>query len=221
MHVDNADALRAGCCSLAFLGIFFSWIAHGTEPQELVARPEIKIGDSWTYQTKDLWTNTVTSSFEVRVTFSNPTVIHVINTTKQSERDATYTAEWNAVVQAGGTVCVPHRSLLKFPVRTGSSHRAKYRLQNSKTNLGSNYDMTVKVLGWEDVEVPAGKFRALKIEANGNYQRYDIARGGGARYVIWYAPQVKRWIKWRSEETDWARQPYIRREEELVKFKLL
>ncbi|HVJ13211.1 MAG TPA: hypothetical protein VNC62_16680, partial [Burkholderiales bacterium] len=51
------------------------------------------------------------------------------------------------------------------------------------------------VVGWEEIEVPAGKFRALKVHAEGTYQRLDRPNAGWARNTFWYVPTVKRWVK--------------------------
>lgn len=51
-----------------------------------------------------------------------------------------------------------------------------------------------KVLGWEDVKVPAGTFHALKVEVNSRY----YGKGGMAddgTLVFWYSPQVNRFVK--------------------------
>jgi hypothetical protein len=55
------------------------------------------------------------------------------------------------------------------------------------------YDVTV--VGWEDIEVPAGRFRALKLEAQGHYRRLDRPATDEARNTYWYVPRVKRWVK--------------------------
>jgi hypothetical protein len=51
-----------------------------------------------------------------------------------------------------------------------------------------------KVLGWEDVQVPAGTFHALKVEVNSRF----YGKGGmadDATLFYWYAPQVNRFVK--------------------------
>jgi hypothetical protein len=53
----------------------------------------------------------------------------------------------------------------------------------------------VDVIGWEDVTVPAGKFRALKIVSDGRFERTSDAMRGTSRNVIWYVPEVRRWVK--------------------------
>jgi hypothetical protein len=79
----------------------------------------------------------------------------------------------------------------------------------------------VRVLGWEEVSVPAGKLRALKVEAKGSFQRLDTSFRGWQRTVIWYSPEVKRWAKFTFESG--GRSPNqldLIRSVELVEFKV-
>ena len=72
----------------------------------------------------------------------------------------------------------------------------------------------IEVIGWEDVTVPAGTFRALRLEARGTTRRYDLNVTGPLRNTYWYAPKAQRWVK--QDFASKARQ-YTR---ELIKYKL-
>jgi hypothetical protein len=67
------------------------------------------------------------------------------------------------------------------------------------------WNVGVRIHGWETVAVPAGKFRALRVEANGNRA---VAIGGQVdfsgrfRLDAWYAPDVNRIV--RSEHRVWS-----------------
>lgn len=58
--------------------------------------------------------------------------------------------------------------------------------------------LKASVEGEEDVEVAAGRFRATKIVLRGQAQSRSAQRAGpvSAEYVIWYAPAVKRFVKY-------------------------
>jgi hypothetical protein len=55
---------------------------------------------------------------------------------------------------------------------------------------------TAKVRGWEDITVPAGTFRALRIELE-NSCYYNSVDAGMCRQtdVVWYSPLVKRHVR--------------------------
>jgi hypothetical protein len=58
---------------------------------------------------------------------------------------------------------------------------------------------TYQVLGWEDVEVPAGKFRAMKIK----YFQRIIAGTSAGNAFFWYAPEVKYFVKYQNDKDCW------------------
>src|SRR6185295_7507203 len=121
---------------------------------------------------------------------------------------------WNATVSAWDqAVIAPDTGLLRFPLRVGDSYTASFRMESTRkggeTNAraiqgvsSTDFDYKVKVVRWEEISVPAGRFRALRIEAEGNLRRAQATGPGGngfARTVIWYAPEVKRWVKYLYE----------------------
>ncbi len=118
-----------------------------------------------------------------------------------------------------------------FPLELGRKWITEYTELNptpQKTRETDNY--RYRVVGWEEVAVPAGRFRALKVEAEGSWtadvapklvNNAVIARQGGVsaqameRHVVqagkasgryykcfWYVPAVKRWVK--SVEENYA-----------------
>jgi hypothetical protein len=58
---------------------------------------------------------------------------------------------------------------------------------------------TAKVIGWEDVQVPAGKFRALKVEHDSTLRGSRGPFTANRKILLWYVPETKRWV--RSEFT--------------------
>jgi len=163
-----------------------------------VARPEVKAGDRWVYRRTDHEHNRVGRA-QYTVVFANDKVIQMVvdRPRKGNDVDETYTAEWNAIATVDGSNMSPHMGGLKFPLVVGASWPVAY--ENTVPRKGGfrvKHERKAKVIGWEEVRVPAGRFRALKIEIDGSFQRLDRAMAGSAHTVIWYAPRVKRWVKW-------------------------
>ncbi len=137
---------------------------------------------------------------------------------------------------------------LSFPLKVGDSWSADWtdpRQQGAQTS--AHFHTTYKVVGWEDVTVPAGAFHALKIEAKGvaDSQVFLPASAGSAAVAapgsattvahtqaarkevqhvitfgtIYYAPEVKYYVKTIEEQYD-ASDVLVRSDtEELVSFK--
>jgi hypothetical protein len=167
-----------------------------------VPRPAIKPGDSWTYRRVDYDSNRRRGPFTETVTFANERVIEMLSDRRRDakEVDTTYTAEWNLVSSRNTGIFNPDQGLFKFPLRPGDTHEARYEV---RFPLQGAYEVRhqrrVKVVGWEELSVPAGKFHALRIESEGPFQRVDTQVSGTAKEVMWYVPEVKRYVKWTYE----------------------
>ena len=169
---------------------------------DVVQRPQVKPGDSWTYRRMDYWTNKQTGRLHETVTFANDKVIVAVGQRgdKEKEVDATYTAEWNFVSSPTGRVFDPDQGLFRFPMHPGDTHEAKYDMKDpTEGSFEVRFERHVKVVRWEEVTVPAGKFRALRVESEGPFQRIDAPVTGTAKETAWYAPEAKRFVKWTFE----------------------
>jgi uncharacterized caspase-like protein len=60
----------------------------------------------------------------------------------------------------------------------------------------SKVPLKVSVVGEEEVAVAAGRFRATKVVLRGQTQTRGTRRGVSAEHVVWYAPDVKRVVKY-------------------------
>ncbi len=162
-----------------------------------VVKPEIRVGDSWTYRS----TNFVapgTHEHESRVSFVNDKLILMVstNTKDGTEVDSSWTPEWNAVTSHSGFMFRPHSGAFRFPLRIGDQHEVKYDLLRPRESAAmSSTTGTATVVGWETVEVPAGKFRAVRVKLESVVQPSDRSRAYQRNGSFWYVPEVRRWVK--------------------------
>jgi hypothetical protein len=199
-------------------------LACAAQREAPVPAPEVKVGDTWTYQRMDYDANQRRNRYEMRVVFAERGVIQVVSTqrNKEGEVDTTYTSEWNAVT-IPGRVFNPHTGWFKFPLQVGATYNAAFDVTLLKKNIAeSRNERQVKVVGWEDVVVPAGRFRALKVVSEGHFQRLDNTfMKGTSRNVIWYVPEIRRWAKITLENRPTGTQGHGEHTgEELVGYKL-
>jgi len=198
--------------------LFLASYAFGAnDSNSPVAKPLVKFGDRWTYRSVDYWTNISVFTIESRVVFVGTDEISMTDTVtlKGSKRttDSFYKSDWATMTSSDGTVYDPPFRLLKFPLQVGATYEATWQaIATKKATLPipqhhlyqpgpSRSEATVKVVGWEDVLVPAGKFRALKLEARGTYSRLESGCSGPILWDMWYVPEVKRWVKLASESS--------------------
>ena len=96
------------------------------------------------------------------------------------------------------------RRLLNFPLfegkRWGEDTCSGLPTYNPRApQIEYDYAETFQVLGWEDVEVPAGTFRALKIK----YIQRVIAGVSAGNGYFWYVPEVKYFVKYQNDKDCW------------------
>jgi hypothetical protein len=166
-----------------------------------VALPKVTAGDRWVYRLAD-WYGQEGKAYEVKVTFASSRAIQAVSTLQatHAEIDTAWTPEWNAVTDLRGGSFYPDSGLLHFPLHPGLRYTSEFKVKRPRDGFFGTLKLNVEVVGWEQVSVPAGTFRALKIEAPGVADAPDNFGGSSTvRYVIWYVPEVRRWVRWQFD----------------------
>jgi hypothetical protein len=190
--------------------------------------PAVKTGDTWIYRSTTErgasgWNQT---EEEIKVTRVTPTTIFIATKpagSTQPPKEMLVGPDWSRVRDVNGTQTVVNRPLA-FPLSDGKSWDVVYTEQNpNKNHKSEKFDNHFRVVGYETVQVPAGSFRALKIESEGHWEAVvapgqSVVQGGqtgqsgttmvtqvqntaerqtsGRLYkAFWYAPEVKRWVR--------------------------
>lgn len=102
----------------------------------------------------------------------------------------------------------PHRGSLSFPLWVGKKWSYQYsttkREAKSMPGQLANFEGDVKVVGYEQVKVPAGTFWTFKIEEV--RRKVGIKMGVGKSRTVWYSPDVKRGVKTEEEDPAFNRE---------------
>ena len=195
---------------------------------QAVDRPAVQVGDTWIYRETIEKGSTGWNQIRDELAVTRVTASTIFFTVKpsgstQAPKEIFFGADWSRARDVNGKETVVNRPLL-FPLSIGKSWDLEYTEQNpNSAHKWEKFDSKYTVVGWEQIEVPAGKFRALKIEAEGHWQA-EIAPGqtvtqsgqsgdnattlvtqvqkstekvtSGRTYrAFWYVPEVKRWVK--------------------------
>ena len=190
--------------------------------------PTLRSGDSWTYRNvterpPNGFTQTVDEISIERVT---PTAIYVNakpSGSSQTPRQVLSGLDWSRIRDVNGKETVVNRPL-SFPLTSGKTWDVQFTELNPNRNNKSE-QLTVKysVIGLETVQVAAGTFKAMKVEAegrwlaekqpgttvvqgaqtnpNGTTMSTDVQRAselpvsGRIYKAFWYVPEVRRWVK--------------------------
>ncbi len=171
--------------------------------QDKVEAPLWNVGDRWSFTA---YPTTVVikadeSTYTVKWIKSTHEEVYIYD---KSSFNILYSMEKDRRVPYKGA----DKKMLNFPL-TGSWRNtyssAVYRAGRFEQEY--SYIQTYTVLGWEDVEVRAGKLKALKIEVK--YDRMQEMPGSPkeGKLWLWYSPEVKYLIKGDRTTAYWPGYP--------------
>ncbi len=195
---------------LSVLVLLFPVIVYS---QDKVDAPAWKVGDKWIFTgyPTAVVIKADESTYTVKSITTTGESIYIYD---KSSLNILYSMEGDRRIPFKGT----NKRILNFPL-TGS-WRDTYSTSVYRANLRFpqeySYIQTNAVLGWEDVEVRAGKFRALKIEVKHERMQEMPNTPKEGKLWVWYSPDVKYLIKCTHDIGYWAGYP----DWELTSFKL-
>lgn len=226
-------------------------VALAAEAQS-VAAPDIKPGDTWVF---DRSVERGTSGFSTqRLDFKvehvgTDTMVVGIKTdgSPVDFEDHVMGADWSQRRLIDGQQTTTGRPMA-FPLTVGKTWGSDY-VDPTKHGLqtSAEHHETYKVVGWEDVTIPAGTFHALKIESDDKVKAQFIgassansgavATADGASVVVnsnktgphtvyaeffatfYYVPEMKYWVKTVEDDFNSENVRTMRRTDTLVSFK--
>jgi hypothetical protein len=197
-----------------------------------VNAPTFKAGDTWTYKiTTEKGNAGWTQNHEVS-TVSRATPSSIYFQTKQEgstqpPRELVSGIDWSRMRDVNGKETVVNRPL-SFPLTVGKTWELDYTEQQpNKAHKAETFHNKYTVIGYESIQVPAGTFNALKIEAEGRWdaeiapsqsavattqatQNGTVAvaqvsktlatTATGRTYkAFWYVPEIKRFVRTEEE----------------------
>lgn len=165
----------------------------------------IPVGSKWTYSYREQLYG-LEQVFTVRVTGVNGSTID------ESITDERGTTDLKSFVDTRNRDFaqrkIPGRSILELsPYQSSAEPAAEFAIPGSYPGLGAGdpFRVRVETMEREDVQVPAGSFKALRVDVSGDRH---VSRGRRAivrfRYTAWYAPGIRRYVKARHQQWDRA-----------------
>jgi hypothetical protein len=201
--------------------------AAGAQPVEA---PRFAAGDKWTmrYKEEQLGKPTMLERVDVSVVRADSRNLVISQQpldSGQGKREQFLNPDWSRPISIAGTQVVI-RKPFDFPLQADKTWQLKWEDATlpPPVKLERN-EVNYRVVGWEDVTVPAGTFHAMKIEADGSWYREYRQQGpavsgnasqndavsvaqavvrkpftpppaSGRRYQAWwFVPEVKRDVK--------------------------
>jgi len=178
------------------------------KPITTVDKPDLQVGDKWTYRSVDLWKDEETTQFEYIVTQAKGDSLKLERTIIAPATavdigiPSSRTADRSTWTFANRNTIEGKYVTFAFPLELGKTWEFEYSTKSANGDVVV-HKRTARAETWENVEVPAGKFHALKVIHSGTYTRITRTGSfsGNVSEVFWYAPEVKRFIKREFRDT--------------------
>ncbi|MGQ0511199.1 MAG: hypothetical protein ACT4P9_11365 [Betaproteobacteria bacterium] len=201
--------------AILFASFALAGAAFAADPA-VVDKPRIVVGDTWTYRTEvrggavGAGSRTFEEALEVTAVAANRVNAVMMRKSgtaagvEPEEADMIFDTDWNVLVTGNrgarpSALIRPGTELLKFPMKPGDSYRTDYDMETLPDSYILRHRRVTKVIGWEDITVPAGRFRALRVESEGTVQVAKKPKPGRSVVTAWYAPEVRRWVRLEQE----------------------
>ena len=114
-------------------------------------------------------------------------------------RTLEFTTEWNFISsmdpKGGGSTFQPPLKYFEFPLYPGKTWKQTSIETNRKSGVITESVISATVGDWEDITVPAGTFRTIKITAETTELNRETGLKSTGVDVSWYAPKVGRSVK--------------------------
>jgi hypothetical protein len=178
-------------------------------------KPTLAVGDTWQYRAFDLLTKNelFKTAFVVKEITDKEFWVYGDITQPANPRvwwqgdsnsnhwAARYEFDASAPRQIGKKLNEGFVPVLRWPLTVGESWKAVQPALFQDGSKGRN-EVTVTVEAEEEITVPAGTFKTIKVSSKGFW--YNESRGWSGRreLIFWFAPSVKREIK--SESRVWT-----------------
>jgi hypothetical protein len=184
----------------------------------IVSAPLIRPGSTWTYQVIDTSSKEprlMTLTFEKEDVYKNTAVLAFKT---DSGEFVLYDRDLNLVAVVTGDRVLreasPSYRAFDFPFYVGKEWRSVFTYQDNARSLSwSPVEVWWKTKEYDVVKVPAGQFRAFKLES-------EPRTNWAMKEELWYAPEVLQVVRWKYERTSAHYLGKGRETGELVQFAL-
>jgi len=161
---------------------------------EITGHPAMVVGDKITYQEFDSLVDAKSGTNQKWTTVDVVTAIKDTGFVMNSKNTThEYNVDGNMIRRTKKgqlRTYSPFWPLYRYPMKVGDAYKAKFTHTWSEQGDAS-YDVTVKVIGWEKIAIPAGEFIALRVEMSGSYTHPPNYAPANIIRVEWLAREVK------------------------------
>jgi hypothetical protein len=165
----------------------------------------IRVGDRWSYEIKDGFSGELRPAMTFVVAEVNDKEITTRVSIRGRDRPQTmvHDLDWGRI-DDGAWQLRPPGIGIKKPLQIGNEWRSDANGVHSQSGATFRAEGVARVVGQERITTQAGSFDTFRVDMTVRMiNTRDLTRTQMWTFVVWYAPEVNRWVKktseWRSE----------------------
>jgi hypothetical protein len=175
-RIKERKMFKSGILAFSALALLCGSLSTASElpKPSTPEKPAFKVNDTWTYRTIDRFRNGETKERHLVVSILRTHSDSILQSAKAVDSslppvEKILGADLSVKNSINGKEVTVHKPF-DFPLETDKKWEVAYERSNpNKTIKLSKVKIQYTVTGWEEVTVPAGKFQALKVEAEGTW----------------------------------------------------
>jgi hypothetical protein len=212
---------RTGFVALLLLtGLVAAWPHFLAAQSPAPSDDAVRVGDRWSFDSKDEITGFPTDTFTHTVTEVSPAEL-VVSLTFRGKNGTSlviFDHDWNRLENPTFKFKPNDGQGIHGPLTVGKEWRSEYEARNKQTGSGSKTSGVSKVVAQEMVTTPAGTFATFKIETHKReVSANDQSKSWDYENVGWYAPEINHWVR-RTFLTKIQKRTTANSSEELISF---
>lgn len=206
-----------------------------TAHAQSVPSPKPAAEDTWSYNTIDLWSSRELGQMTLKTIGVDDDYIRLFIESKANTGngelmmpkafETTGRADMNSVTMFRGER--EEKIMYKWPLEPGKKWTFQIRQEVPVNNTEPDSESQVltnqfeaEVKGWETIDTPAGKFKAIKTVYKNKWSLEHNPANGLVVITSWYSPQVKREVQSISETFTPEGMPEARTRQQLLSYQV-
>jgi len=158
----------------------------------------VKVGDRWVYDTRDEMNGYPKETYTEIVTELSPeeTIVNMTFSGSTASVFVTYDRDWNCIDNLIWRFRPSNGEGITLPLAVDKTWGIEFDARNSQTGANFKGSSSSKVVARENITTPAGTFDTFKIERQvRQFETADPSKVIESQIILWYAPQINRFVR--------------------------
>src|SRR5215468_2699815 len=162
------------------------------------AEGALRVGDRWVYDTRDEMTGFPKETYTEIVTELSPeeAIVNLTFSGSATSIFVTYDRDWNCIDNLIWRFRPSNGEGITLPLAVDKTWGIEFDARNSQTGANFKGSSSSKVVARENITTPAGTFDTFKIERQvRQFETADPSKVIESQIILWYAPQINRFVR--------------------------